>query len=69
LREAGVGPLRPSVCRLDGPEQLLLEPVGRAGGELLVRRAERGERGSDLVDCVAESVEQLLPGLAGDVAH
>jgi hypothetical protein len=64
-----VGPLRTSVRRLDRPEQLLFEPFGGDFGELLIGRAEGRERSSDLVDRVAERVEQLLPGLAGDVAH
>ena len=64
-----MGPLRAAVRGLDWAEQLLLEPVGGHRAELLVGGAKRRERGGDVVDRVAKRVEQLLPGLAGDVGH
>jgi DNA-binding transcriptional LysR family regulator len=69
LGEAGVRALRPPVGDLDRAEQLLLEPVGGALVEQLVRPAQRGQRRADLVDRFCEVVEQSLPSLCGDVGH
>jgi hypothetical protein len=64
-----VSALRAAVRGLDAPEQLLLEPVGAALVEQLVRRAERGERHRDVIDRLGDVVEQVLPGFLGDVRH
>ena len=69
LGEAGVGAARPGVGRLDGPEELLLEPVGRVVIELLVGIAEQCQRGARAVGGLGDGVEQLAPGLGGDVGH
>ena len=50
-------------------EELLLERVGGALVELLVRLAERGQRDAELVDRVGDRVEQLLSRFGGDVGH
>ena len=56
--------LRPRpVGDLDGPEQLLLEPVGGALVEQLVRAAERRQRRADPSIASAKLVEQPLPRL------
>src|ERR671934_2053535 len=68
-REVGVRALRAAVCGLDGPEELLLERVGAALVELLVRIAERAERDAELVRRLGHAVEQLLPRFRGDVRH
>ena len=54
---------------LDRAEELLLEPIGGNGGELFVGLGQRRQRDSDVVDRLGERVEQLLPGVAGDVGH
>jgi hypothetical protein len=69
LREAEVGPLRTPVGRLDWTEELLFQPVRGERAELFVGLAEGCERGSDLVDRLAERVEQFMPGFTGDVGH
>jgi hypothetical protein len=59
----------PAVGELDRAEQLLLEPVGAALVELLVRRAEGGERAAELVGRARDRVEELLARFAGSVGH
>ena len=61
--------LRAPVGELHGPEQLLLERVGRGLVEQFVGTAERCERDGDLVDRLGDRVEQLLPGLGSAVGH
>ena len=69
LSEPGVRALRLPVRHLHRAEELLLESVGRALVELLVRLAERGQRHAELVDRVGDRVEQLLSRFGGDVGH
>src|SRR5215218_3852644 len=69
LREADVGLLGTPVGCLDWAEELLLEPVGGDRAELFVGLAKGRERGGDVVDRLAERVEQLLPGFPGYVGH
>jgi hypothetical protein len=64
-----VGALRAAVRGLDAAEELRLEAVGRVLVEQLVRRAEDGQRGRELVDGDGEVVEQLLPRLGGHIGH
>ena len=69
LGEARVGALDAAVRRLHGPEELLLQTVAARLVELLVRRAQRGDRDADLLGRLGDRAEQLLPRLARDISH
>ena len=61
--------LQPTVGDLHGAEELLLEVVGVLLVELLVRRAERGQRRGELVDRVGDDVQQVLACFGVVVSH
>ena len=69
LGEAGVHAPGAAVGELGRPEELLLEPVGGVGVELLVGGAERRERDAELVGRLGDPVEQVAAGVAGLVRH
>jgi hypothetical protein len=64
-----VGALRPAIRRLHRPKEPLLERVRSALVELLVRLAERRQRGAQLVDRIGDGVQQLLAGFRRHVGH
>jgi hypothetical protein len=67
--EPVVGPLGAAVGHLDGPEELLLEPVGVLLVELLVGVTQRRERDRELIRRGGNVVEELLSGFGGVIGH
>src|SRR5215211_2061791 len=67
--EVCVRTFRSAVGALNRPIKLFLEPASGLLVELLVSRTQAREREPDLVDCIGDGVEQLLPRLGGSVRH
>src|SRR5215211_8792597 len=67
--ELCVRTFRSAVGALNRPIKLFLEPASGLLVELLVSRTQAGEREPDLVGCIGDGVEQLLPRLGGGVRH
>ena len=67
--EPCVGALGTAVGALNGPEQLLLQAISLLIVQLLVRCGQRRECAGEVIDRLAERVEELLARFYGGVGH